>query len=36
MSAITFQMDIEQIEYEQGPMVRIIYEGTFLPYSWGG
>src|SRR5215210_4029457 len=36
MSAITFQMDIERIEYEQGPKVRITYEGTFLPYSWGG
>src|SRR5215210_1490250 len=35
MSAITFQMDIEREESDQGPRVKITYNGKFLPYSWG-
>jgi cyanate lyase len=35
MSAITFKMDLERVESEEGPKVRITYEGKFLPYAWG-
>ncbi len=35
MSAITFQMDVEREETDQGPRVKITYNGKFLPYSWG-
>jgi cyanate lyase len=35
MSAITFQMDVEREETDQGPRVKITYTGKFLPYSWG-
>jgi cyanate lyase len=34
MSAITFQMDVEREETDQGPRVKITYNGKFLPYSW--
>jgi cyanate lyase len=35
MSAKTFQMDVEREETDQGPWVKITYNGKFLPYSWG-
>jgi cyanate lyase len=35
MSAITFQMDVEREESDEGPRVKITYNGKFLPYSWG-
>ena len=35
MSAITFNLDIERVEIDEGPRVRITYDGKFLPYSWG-
>jgi cyanate lyase len=35
MSAITFKMDVEREESDQGPRVKITYNGKFLPYSWG-
>ncbi len=35
MSAITFQMDVEREETDQGPRVKITYNGKFLSYSWG-
>ncbi len=35
MSAITFHMDIEREDSEEGPRVKITYNGKFLPYSWG-
>ncbi len=35
MSAITFNLDIERVESDEGPRVRITYDGKFLPYSWG-
>jgi len=34
MSAITFNMDIEREDSEEGPRVKITYNGKFLPYSW--
>ncbi len=34
MSAITFNLDIERVESEEGPRVRITDDGKFLPYSW--
>jgi cyanate lyase len=34
MSAVTFSMDIEREETDQGPKVNITYRGTFLPYTW--
>ena len=34
MNAITFQMDVEREETDQGPRVKITYNGKFLPYSW--
>jgi cyanate lyase len=34
MSAITFNMDIERVESDEGPRVKITYNGKFLPYSW--
>jgi cyanate lyase len=35
MSAITFQMDVEREETDQGQWVKITYNGKVLPYSWG-
>ncbi len=35
MSAIIFNLDIERVESDEGPRVRITYDGKFLPYSWG-
>ena len=34
MSAITFNMDIEREDSDEGPRVKITYNGKFLPYSW--
>ncbi|CAN5227416.1 cyanase [soil metagenome] len=34
MSAITFNLDIEKVESDEGPRVKITYDGKFLPYSW--
>ncbi len=34
MSAVTFSMDIQREDTDQGPKVNIIYRGTFLPYTW--
>jgi cyanate lyase len=34
MSAITFNMDIEREESDDGPRVKITYNGKFLPYKW--
>jgi cyanate lyase len=34
MSGVTFSLDIERVESDQGPNVRIICEGKFLPYAW--
>jgi len=34
MSAITFNLDVERVESEQGPRVKIILNGKFLPYTW--
>ena len=34
MSAVTFSMDIQREDTEQGPKVNITYRGTFLPYTW--
>ena len=34
VSAITFQMDVAREETDQGPRVKITYNGKFLPYSW--
>ena len=34
MSAITFSMDFEREDTDQGPKVKITYRGTFLPYTW--
>src|ERR687883_625255 len=34
MSAITFNMDIEREESDEGPRVKITYNGKFLPYAW--
>ena len=34
MSAVTFNLDIERVESDEGPKVRITYEGKFLPYKW--
>jgi cyanate lyase len=34
MSAITFNMDIERVESDDGPRVKITYNGKFLPYKW--
>jgi cyanate lyase len=34
MSAITFNMDIEREDTEEGPRVKITYDGKFLPYKW--
>jgi cyanate lyase len=34
MSAITFNMDVQREETQEGPRVRIILNGKFLPYSW--
>ncbi len=35
MSAIAFHLDIEKVESDEGPRVKITYDGKFLPYSWG-
>ena len=34
MSAVTFSMDFEREDTDQGPKVNITYRGTFLPYTW--
>jgi cyanate lyase len=34
MSAITFNLDVERVESEQGPRVKIVLNGKFLPYTW--
>ncbi len=34
MSAVTFSMDLEREDTDQGPKVNITYRGTFLPYTW--
>jgi cyanate lyase len=34
MSAITFNMNIERVESDEGPRVKITYNGKFLPYKW--
>jgi cyanate lyase len=34
MSAITFNLDVERVESEQGPRVQIVLNGKFLPYTW--
>ena len=34
MSAIAFNMDVERVESDEGPRVRITYDGKFLPYKW--
>ena len=34
MSAITFNLDVERVETEQGPRVKIVLNGKFLPYTW--
>jgi cyanate lyase len=34
MSAVTFSMDFEREDTDQGPKVKITYRGTFLPYTW--
>ena len=34
MSAITFRMDVEKVESDEGPRVKITYDGKFLPYKW--
>ena len=34
MSGINFGIDIERVEYDAGPSVRITMEGAFLPYNW--
>jgi cyanate lyase len=34
MGAITFNMNKEREETDEGPRVKITYNGKFLPYSW--
>ncbi|NYH79549.1 cyanate lyase [Actinopolyspora biskrensis] len=34
MSAITFNLDVQRQETEEGPRVRIVLDGKFLPYKW--
>ena len=34
MSAITFNAAVERRESEDGPRVRIVFDGKFLPYKW--
>jgi cyanate lyase len=34
MSAITFNLDVQRREAPEGPRVRIVLDGKFLPYSW--
>ncbi len=34
MSAVTFSMDIQREDTDQGPKVNVTYRGTFLPYTW--
>ena len=34
MSAISFNMDLEREENEEGDRVRITMSGKFLPYAW--
>lgn len=34
MSAISFNVDIERHEHEDGNRVRITLDGKFLPYKW--
>jgi cyanate lyase len=34
MSAVNFGLDVERVEDDPGPKVRITMEGLFLPYKW--
>ncbi len=34
MSAITFRLDVQRVDTVQGPRVRIVWDGKFLPYQW--
>lgn len=34
MSAISFNLDVQRRDTEQGPRVRIVLDGKFLPYQW--
>src|SRR5918911_3126898 len=34
MSAINFKMNLERVESDEGPRVKITYNGKFLPYAW--
>jgi len=34
MSAISFNADVTREESEDGPRVRITFDGKFLPYKW--
>jgi cyanate lyase len=34
MSAITFNLDVQKEEAQEGPRVKITLNGKFLPYSW--
>src|SRR4051794_10441228 len=34
MSAISFNLAVERGEAEDGPRVRIVLDGKFLPYKW--
>lgn len=34
MSAINFSLDLERVERDQEPRVRITLDGKFLPYQW--
>ena len=34
MSAITFNLDVQRRETDQGPRVQIVLDGKFLPYQW--
>jgi cyanate lyase len=34
MSAITFNMDVEREEHDEGDRVKITMSGKFLPYKW--
>ncbi|MGI8714541.1 MAG: cyanase [Solirubrobacteraceae bacterium] len=34
MSAISFKLDVQRAEHEDGDRVRITLDGKFLPYKW--
>ena len=34
MSAITFNLDVQKEEAQEGPRAKITLNGKFLPYSW--